>query len=92
MECYKAGENKPTAVDSGLSENPRKFILGLPSRTPPDMSGGNSATHMASYTVDKVPRMAYRICDVYSVVGKFVDTWGCTNDRRNKEGHMCVGI
>ena len=92
MGCYKAGENKPKTVHSELSEVCRKFISGLPSRTPPDMSGGNSAIHMVSYTVDKVPRMAYRIYDVHSVVDKFVDTWGCMNDRRNKEGRMCVGI
>lgn len=89
MGCYKAGENKSTSVSVRSTE---KFISGLPSRTPPDMSGGNSAIRMVSYTADKVPRMAYRICDGYSVVDKFVDTWGCMNDPRNKEGRMCVGI
>ena len=92
MGCYKAGENKSTSVRSDLSEEYRKFILGLPSRTPPDKSGGNSAIRIDSYTVDKVPRMAYRICDGHSVVDKSADTRGCMNDRRNKEGRMCEGI
>jgi hypothetical protein len=56
------------------------------------MNGGNSAIHMVSYMADKVPHMAYRICDVHSLVDKFFDTWGCMNDRKNKEGRICVGI
>jgi hypothetical protein len=66
--------------------------LNLPSRTPPDTSGENSATRMAPYTGGKVPSMASCIVDDYSVVDTLVDILDYMNDRRNKGVHRGVGI
>jgi len=91
-ECHKAGENRSTNIQSEPSEVSRKFLSDLPSHTPPDMSGGDRAIHMVPYTEDKVPSMAYRMCDDYNVVDMLVDISGCMSDRRNKEGHTSVDI
>jgi hypothetical protein len=56
------------------------------------MSGGDRAIYMVPHTEDKVPSMAYRMCDEYNVVDTLVDISGCKNDRRNKEGHTSVDI
>ena len=86
----KAIENKSTNVSSVRKS--RKPLLDLPSRTPLDTSGENSAIRMFPYTVGKVPNMAFCIVDDYSVVDTPVDISGCMNDRRNKGGHIGVGI
>jgi len=91
-ECHKAGENRSTNVHSKLSGVSGKFLSGLPSHTPPDMSGGDRAIYMVPHTEDKVPSMAYRMCDEYNVVDMLVDISGCMSDRRNKEGHTGVDI
>jgi hypothetical protein len=70
---------------------PESFF-DLPSRTPPDTSGENKATHMVPHTEGKVPNMAYRMYDDYSVVDTPVDISGCMSDRRNKEGRTSAGI
>ena len=92
MGCYKAIENKSTDGHLQLSKESRNFISGLPSRIPPDMSGGDRSIHMAPYTEDKVPSTAYRMCDDYNVVDMLVDISGCMSDRRSKEGHTSVDI
>ena len=91
-ECHKAGENRSTNVQSELSGVSGKSLSGLPSHTPPGMSGGDRAIYMAPYTEDKVPSMAYRIRDGYSTVDRLVDISDCMNDRRNREGHTSVDI
>ena len=70
----------------------QKVSLGLPSRTPPDMSGENKATHMVPHTEDKAPNMAYCMCDDYSAVDTLVDISGCMSDWRNMEGRTGAGI
>jgi hypothetical protein len=92
MGYYKAIENKSTGGHLQLSKESRNFLSGLPSRIPPDMSGGDRSIHMAPYTEDKVPSMAYRIRDGYSTVDRLVDISDCMNGRRNREGHTGVDI
>jgi len=86
----KASENKSTNKRSVRKS--RKPLLDLPSRTPLDMNGENSAIRMAPYTVDKVPNISFCIVGDYSVVDTLVDISGYMNDRRNKRGHIGVGI
>jgi len=56
------------------------------------MNGGDSAIHKVPYMVGKVPSMAFRICDDYSVADMLPNISGCMNDRGNKGGYTGAGI
>jgi hypothetical protein len=47
---------------------------------------------MISYTVGKVPSMAFHIVDDYSVLDTLADILDYINVQRNKGGHTGVGI
>ena len=91
MEYRKASEGIPRNVHSELRDT-RRILSGLPSHTPLDRTGGDTAIHMVPYTGDKAPNMACRMCGDYNAVHTPAGISGCMNDRTNKEGRTDVGI
>jgi hypothetical protein len=90
--CHKASENKSTNESSVRKSG--VLLSDIPSHTPPDTSGENSAIRMAPYTVGKVPSMAFCIVDDYSAADTLANTLGYKNVRRtrSKGGYTGVGI